>query len=83
METLLADNGAALRTWLRANTPDIRDGLIAQAPLWALAQIPGAGVRWAQVLAHWEAMLAGGMLMPADARFLEAIRGFAAQESAQ
>jgi tetratricopeptide (TPR) repeat protein len=50
------------------------------ASLWRLAEIPGSGVTWAQVVEALEAMEKSGQLAPADRRFLDEARRNAAAE---
>ena len=48
------------------------------AALWSLAQMGTTGARWADVVAHLEAMQAKGQLLAADAHFLDDARRRAA-----
>ena len=46
-----------------------------------LAQLPGASISWAQVVAHLRAMKRDGVLAPLDEKFLTASEELAAQEA--
>ena len=48
--------------------------------LGKLADIPGSGTRWRDVVVQWEAMAANGMLAPSDRQYLKAARKKAATE---